>query len=304
MTDTVQRWVVAGCALACGLSILIQSSFWVGDSLWFCLFDDAMISMRYARNMVDGVGFVWNGGEYVEGVTNPLWTVYMAVWHLFGIPDNMISLPIQLTGLCIFVTTALWGFRIGGLIAGVCISLYYPLAYWSVIGMETGLVALLILLSWSFLQKNPVLSYLILAIGAWVRLDIALCFIPALWFGKDRLKGALILISSVGIQEGGRLLYFHEWLPNTYYLKVGGQILHRVEHGLQATLKFLAPLGILLYYVRQWSYGMIVCLMFIAYSIWVGGDAWDWWHGGNRFMVSIMPLLFVMIGQKCENSVL
>jgi hypothetical protein len=45
----------------------------------FCLLDDAMISMRYAWNLSQGNGLVWNTGEYVEGITNLLMTLYMAV---------------------------------------------------------------------------------------------------------------------------------------------------------------------------------------------------------------------------------
>ena len=44
----------------------------------FCLFDDAMISMRYAWNLSHAKGLVWNEGEYVEGITNMLMTLYMA----------------------------------------------------------------------------------------------------------------------------------------------------------------------------------------------------------------------------------
>src|SRR5262245_63366246 len=41
--------------------------------------DDAFISMRYARNLVDGHGLVYNlDGERVEGYTNLLWTLLLA----------------------------------------------------------------------------------------------------------------------------------------------------------------------------------------------------------------------------------
>ena len=44
--------------------------------------DDAYISFRYARNLADGFGLVWNIGERVEGYTNFLWTLLMvpAFW--------------------------------------------------------------------------------------------------------------------------------------------------------------------------------------------------------------------------------
>jgi hypothetical protein len=41
--------------------------------------DDAFISFRYARNLAEGHGLVWNPGERIEGYTNFLWTVLLAV---------------------------------------------------------------------------------------------------------------------------------------------------------------------------------------------------------------------------------
>ncbi len=38
--------------------------------------DDAFISFRYARNLTEGTGLVYNPGEYVEGITNLLWTLW------------------------------------------------------------------------------------------------------------------------------------------------------------------------------------------------------------------------------------
>ncbi|MEX0749677.1 MAG: hypothetical protein WD359_02625, partial [Dehalococcoidia bacterium] len=40
--------------------------------------DDAYISYRYAQNFADGMGLVWNRGEWVEGYTNFLWVVSLA----------------------------------------------------------------------------------------------------------------------------------------------------------------------------------------------------------------------------------
>ena len=55
-----------------------------GLSWW--LTDDAFISFRYARNLLEGHGLVFNPGERVEGYTNFLWTLELAgIWGLFGI---------------------------------------------------------------------------------------------------------------------------------------------------------------------------------------------------------------------------
>jgi hypothetical protein len=68
-----------------GLAFIWRTSFDIGGRRWFSLFDDAMISMRYARNLAAGHGLVWNPGERVEGITNPLWTLWLAVLHLFPV---------------------------------------------------------------------------------------------------------------------------------------------------------------------------------------------------------------------------
>ncbi|MEK7327184.1 MAG: hypothetical protein AAB217_18220, partial [Chloroflexota bacterium] len=40
--------------------------------------DDAYITFRYARNQVNGLGFVYNHGDRVMGTTTPLYTLLMA----------------------------------------------------------------------------------------------------------------------------------------------------------------------------------------------------------------------------------
>ena len=49
------------------------------------LADDAYISFRYARNLHDGLGLVFNAGEYVEGYTNLAWTLLMAAVLAVGL---------------------------------------------------------------------------------------------------------------------------------------------------------------------------------------------------------------------------
>jgi hypothetical protein len=41
--------------------------------------DDAYITYRYARNIVSGLGFVYNPGEWVLGTTTPLYTLLLAL---------------------------------------------------------------------------------------------------------------------------------------------------------------------------------------------------------------------------------
>ena len=48
------------------------------SSYGICTQDDAFISFRYAQNFIQGNGLVFNKGEVVEGISNPLWTLMLA----------------------------------------------------------------------------------------------------------------------------------------------------------------------------------------------------------------------------------
>src|SRR5690348_4916670 len=63
-------WPVAA-SLVFSAVFIARSAFELKGSLAFSLFDDAMVSMRYARNLVEGHGLVWTSqGPPVEGYSN------------------------------------------------------------------------------------------------------------------------------------------------------------------------------------------------------------------------------------------
>jgi len=54
--------------------------------------DDAYITFRYARNLANGVGFVYNAGERVLGTTTPAYTLLLAALsRLGGFADYLVS---------------------------------------------------------------------------------------------------------------------------------------------------------------------------------------------------------------------
>ena len=71
---------------------------WLTSVAWF-LTDDAFISFRYVRNLLEGHGLVFNPGEYVEGYTNFLWVVVLAIPHWLGVDPIGFSFA---TGLACF----------------------------------------------------------------------------------------------------------------------------------------------------------------------------------------------------------
>ena len=70
-----RRWASAPGQLAVfGLVAL----FFVHAYRFSFTMDDAYISLRYAKNLVDGLGLVYNPGEFVEGYSNFSWTMLLA----------------------------------------------------------------------------------------------------------------------------------------------------------------------------------------------------------------------------------
>ena len=49
--------------------------------------DDAYITFRYARNLADGLGLVYNPGEWVLGTTTPLWALVLSAAYRLGLTD-------------------------------------------------------------------------------------------------------------------------------------------------------------------------------------------------------------------------
>lgn len=74
---STRLWIVAAAAGAAAITLF----YW----LYFpYTSDDAYISYRYARNLAEGEGAVWNTGENVEGYTNFLWVGLLAGAHKLG----------------------------------------------------------------------------------------------------------------------------------------------------------------------------------------------------------------------------
>ena len=167
-SSRARLWVAAA-AVAFYLLFILRTSFAIGGARYFVLFEDAMISMRYARHLADGHGFVWNIGEKpIEGFTNLLWVLWMSVAHKLGMSESKISLFIMLSGIAIMVGIGLVTAKIARKItseawvpvAVLAATMFdYPLVFWTLRGMEVGALALLVYtLLWLVLENEEEFS--------------------------------------------------------------------------------------------------------------------------------------------------
>ena len=147
------------------LFLIYRTTFVIDGAIYFSLFDDEMVSMRYAKNLVLGNGLTWNIGERIEGFSNPLWTIYMAFWHMLGLPDRIVSLPLQLTNVFLLLINLFFVKRIAEIISNrislvVFISVlftafYFSINNWAILGTETTPLMLITTFSvYSFLNRR------------------------------------------------------------------------------------------------------------------------------------------------------
>lgn len=322
--------VVLSALFVYGLAFIARTSFPVEGTRYFSLLDDAMISMRYAKNFANGHGLVWNPGEYVEGFTNLLWTLYMSAWHLLPIPPHLMSLPIQLTSLVALITA---GWQIYSIIeriieekwlriAALAMAVFYwPLILWSLLGMEVGIITMMlmitvrIVLTKQLTSRNVILLYGILGVMTLVRFDTVIYLVAIsgylMWRDREaRMQHIAYLVATFAIFIGGqtawRLAYYGEFFPNTYYLKMTGfPAFYRITRGIYELFHFTHQPGLVLFLLpivwNLWRRTPLTNLLLIVfcsaclYSCYVGGDAWEWYGGANRYILPVMPLYFILI---------
>lgn len=103
--------------------------------------DDPYITYRYAQNLVNGTGFVFNAGERVLSTTTPLYALLLAVLGLSGLPIPALGywLSVVALGLCayfVYRIADLFDFGVGGVVAGAAL-LVVP-ALLMTFGLETN----------------------------------------------------------------------------------------------------------------------------------------------------------------------
>ncbi len=319
-------------------TFIYRTSFVISGERYFSLFDDAMVSMRYARNLAHGYGLVWNpGGERIEGYTNPLWVLYMSLVHLLPVASSKTSLVVQVTAAVFLALNLYYVRRIALAVSGGSAAIawgavaltasYLPINNWSLQGMEVGVLVLLTTLClWLAIQcmergTSPLRLYLVLGISTLVRPDMVVPFgsILAFLFVADPVhrrthlvSGLLVFAAVTALQTTLRLWYYGEVLPNTYYLKMTGvPLMLRISRGAFVLLKFAWKANALLFAIalvvvarggrNTWLLATML-LSQIAYSVYVGGDAWEYWGGANRYICLAMPGFFILL--SCSLDVL
>ncbi len=225
---------------------------WLTSLAWF-LCDDAFISFRYVRNLLEGHGLVFNPGEYVEGYSNFLWVLELAaIWGIFGVRPEQAAPWLSVVCTATTIAAMLWwigrmpGMRHRSLVGWMALGLLCSSATFAVWtsggGLETRQFTFFIVLAvvclglyrdnrWGLLAAS-----LSLAAAAYTRPEgplLAVCCFG--WFavqracerrrlaGREFWSDCSYLIAPFALLVAAHYLfrysYYGEWLPNTYYAK-------------------------------------------------------------------------------------
>ena len=243
---------------------------------WVC--DDAFISFRYAKNLVKGLGLVYNAGERVEGFTNFLWTVLIAA----GMKLNFDPVPFSSTlGIMFYLATlALYGvlsFRLHGKEIGsmylipittIALSLHHDVNVYATGGLETAMFTFLIsagfaLLLLTFSARGLLGAGTLFVLAMMTRPDgivfLAAAAIYLLITRRETLKcGALFLAPSVVLFLPywlWRFSYYGYFFPNSFYAK--SIDLPYYSQGLEYTLLYFKT-----------YYGFALILILGGFTLW------------------------------------
>lgn len=308
-------------------------------SFWFQNVDDAYISYRYGKNLMNGNGMVYNTGEYVEGYTNFLWTVVTSPFTKIKTVDISIfalSIGLLLSIFNIYLLTRIAQQFISIfplkpsyliLLPAIFFVLDDSIAFWAIGGMEFPMYTLFILAATYFYfrinkaEYNYIYMALFLMLCTLTRPEGNMIFVITMFhfllyrksvmnWKRKFLIIILLYVLFVILYYGFKYLYYGQLIPNTFYAKGVTDFTMNLLLGF----KYLALcIGTRLYIfifilfiqfkkvVKDFkqSYLILFSIVYISYLLVVGGD----WMIANRFFVPIIPFLYILSTIGIINAV-
>ncbi|MBV8763123.1 MAG: hypothetical protein JO257_37905 [Deltaproteobacteria bacterium] len=201
---------------------------------WLC--DDAFISFRYADHLAHGHGLVFNVGERVEGDTNFLWTLWIAVGRLFGASATGWAI---VWGLVAYAGTIALVARRSLQLDDIPSAVVFAAAHvgwaeFATSGLETSAFTLCAFAGYVLVcpeSDEPASRRRIAAAGAVFALasltrpdGVLFGAVAGAWLlAQKRVRDGLVLAAAFAIvwlpPTVWRISYYGDFFPNTYYAK-------------------------------------------------------------------------------------
>jgi arabinofuranosyltransferase len=304
---------------------MIAAAFAVHSRAWRFVCDDAYISFRYAENLARHGELVFNSDpvEYVEGYTNFLWVVWLALGSWVGIvPVLLAEITTQLDSAIALVLAVVLFRTLRGehgelgvfdLLVPAFLVASPEYMVWSHGGLETSSATALVLAAFiGLVAGRPWLASLGASAAVLCRPDsvvallaFAIAFVVISTEGRETRwrqlvrrwwLPVLVALAIVGTHTVWRRVYYGAWLPNTWAIKGQGALL-RPTYGVayvlawarSVHLAWLIPLVVLIRLRHLVVLAPIGAV--IGYGYWVGGDFMAY----SRHYVAATVLLAIVI---------
>jgi arabinofuranosyltransferase len=305
-----QRIMLLGALGAAAVLLVLHTRLF-----WRYTVDDAFISFRYAQNLIDGHGLVYNPGERVEGYSNLAWTLLFALLSLVSAePVGLAKIVAALLGVLslpfvMLLVLEATGSAGAAALAALLVAANPYVAAWLVAGLETPLFLFgLVTLAWAS-SRDLKLWYVIA--GAVVCLSrpegsavvgaLAVCRTLVDRPGRLRLWLFLPLLATAA-QLAFRLSYYGQWVPNTAFIKTGGgwaQYRQGVDYlasmfdewSFRLGLPILCAAPFLMARRQAALSALVLSGTYLAFLIYSGGD----YFALYRLVAPILPLMTVIV---------
>jgi arabinofuranosyltransferase len=318
--------------LSSGFAFIAIIAFLRSNYTYTTIVDDAYIFFRYAENIVNGYGFVWNINEQpIEGYSSFLYLVVLIFAKLLTIDVEFFSIifGVLTSSFTLYLTFLIYQLiyhnqeesALSKIVTVVIIAISPAFLYWSVTGMETSFYSMFLLLTIYYFLKLPnsiktnLLKGILFGFLCVLRFEAAIFFLAALYYlvkdEKSLLKikidrRAIMFVLGFTIIFGTYFLwrwnYFGYFFPNTYYAKTGGG-LQQVAGGFFYSIKALRlfygfawiPLVIVIFFFKKNMFTDKAVFLFsfgIISLVTTILIGGDHFHYG-RFVLPVLPLLFI-----------
>lgn len=305
-----RRWELTACAALALLVVLVVVVRFARDH-WGGVYDDALIYLRYVKNLRAGCGPRFNcDGPRVEGFTSP---VYLAVlWLGSLVTTQLIDLcQVVCTASVVLVIVAAGGLavRLGpeeaprvhlalGAATVLALVLDHDVLLNSITGMETAFTALVVTaIVLAACGERPWLLVAAAGFGVVTRPELGVFCVALPLLPMMRRPRYLIAIAGVVIaMTVVRFALFGAVLPNTFYAKAGGTWRHfelgaayLVDCARDFPLIVLAPLALLTTGPRRkvCVFVLAATAVWFAFFLRTGGDTFVY----SRLAFPLVPVL-------------
>lgn len=300
--------------------------------------DDAYISFRYARNLALSGELVFNLGERVEGYTNFLWTVILALGIKLGLGPVVVSrfLGVGL-GIATLAVVVHMSLRLAGerrsrwhIVAPLLLASMGAYACWCTGGLETQLFTFLVTLGFDLVLGEVTVergwrSALAFAFAAMTRPEGVLLFgLVALFriltnLERERrllpraheLCWAAAFVALFGPYFVWRWHYYGWLFPNTFYVKSSGAS-GTWRLGVYYLRRFCEDYGVHFLFLlvllgrparsdeRRRDLRRLALLVWLGYAVYVVKVGGDF-MGLYRFILPVVPLGAVVLAEAMRR---